>query len=216
LVKTAGISAAAQDITKYVVNEVDLDGGDTADFTRDVAVANVTLATKVGTGGVAGDPTNGGAIIDTMLKEAALPKLKTGIAGFIKTVGTVADIEEISKIAIAVGTQIGTPAGKSTAIKFAAANGVVKSLAKAIVAKTTGGNTSNTHPNSINNKQDEIAEVAAYMVGKILNQHTVQGTGGGKAQVTAKNAGAKIYAIIISAVNAAKPKKSFGSKSGSL
>jgi hypothetical protein len=199
----ASLGAAATDITKWTVMVA---VGDTAVLTNNIAGANVTLASKIGTGGVAGDPTNGGDIVDALLKNASLPKLKTGISPFITSVGKVADIEEMSKIAIAVGTQVATPAGKTTAIKFSAANGVVKALAKAIVAKATT-NTSVTNPNSWENKQDEIGEVAAYMVGKILNAATVQGTGGGKPQVTAKNAGAKILAIIVSAVNATKPKK---------
>jgi hypothetical protein len=203
------LKAAAQDITKFVVAEVDAQFGgigDTADFTLQIAkaTANIPIASKIGTGGVAGDPTNGGDIVDTLLKEPLLPKLKSGIAGFIKTVGTVADIEEISKIAIAVGTQIATPAGTTTAIKFAAASGVVKSLAKAIVAKST---TADPVRNSVLNKQDEIGEVAAFMVGQILNNATLNGAGGGKAQVTAKNAGGKIFALILGAVNATKGAK---------
>jgi hypothetical protein len=202
------LGAAATDIVKYAVMQaVD----DSADFTNAVASnpANITLAPKIGTGGVAGDPTNGGDIVDTLLNNASLPKLKTGAASFIKSVGNVADIEEISKIAVAVGNQTSIASAtnpKTTAIKFSAANGIVKSLAKAIVAKATT-DTSATNPNSGANKEDEIAEVAAYMVAKIINAATVQGIGGGKPQVTIKNAGAKIFAIVMSAVNATKPKK---------
>jgi hypothetical protein len=206
LAKTAKLTAAAQDITKYVVIQVEGNGDSSSDFTNSIAGANVTLASKIGTGGVAGDPTNGGEIVDTLLNNAALPKLKSGIAGFAKSVGKVADIEEIAKIAVAVGNQVGIAAGKTTAIKFGAANGVVKALAKAIVAKATTDATT-TNPNSVKNKQDEIAEVAAAMVAKILNNTTVNGTGGGKPQVTIKNAGAKIFAIVLSAVNATKGKK---------
>ncbi len=202
------LKAAVQDIVKYVAIEVDVTpGGNTATFTVDIAKANVASAAKVGTGGVAGDPTNGGNIVDALLKEAALPKLKSGIIGFVKTVGAVADIEEISKIALAVGTQISTAATKTTAIKFSSANGVVGALAKAIVAKATT-NASPTNPNSFKNKQDEIAEVAAYMVAKVLNPLVVNGTpDGGKPQLTIKNAGAKILSLITSAVNATKGSK---------
>jgi hypothetical protein len=211
LAKTAKLTAATIDILKYVVAEVDQDAlgeGNTDVFTRDIALTNATLAAKIGTGGVAGDPTNGGNIVDELLT-ADLPKLKSGIASFVKSVGKVADIEEIAKIALAVGEQIGTASTAkptTTAIKFAAANGVVKSLAKAIVAKATT-DTSTTNPNSGANKEDEIAEVAAGMVAQILNPLTINGVGGGKAQVTVKNAGAKILAIIKSAINATKPKK---------
>jgi hypothetical protein len=203
------LSAATQDILKYVVIEAAEDFADTDAFTTQVALANTTLASKIGAGGVAGDPKNGGAIVDSLLNQANLPKLKSGASSFITAVGKVADIEEMSKIAIAVGTQISTAAGKTTAIKFSAANGIVKALAKAIIAKSTtvGSNNQPSSPITGTNKQDEIAEVVAYMVGKILNPATVQGTGGGKPQVTIKNAGAKIFALVMSAVNATKPKK---------
>jgi len=203
----AGLGAAAQDITKWVA--IDVDGralGDTANFTLRVANLNVSLASKIGTGGVAGDPTNGGKIVNTLLGSAGLPKLKSGITPFITSVAKVADIEEISRIAAAVGNQIATASGTTTAIKFAAANPVVKALAKAIVAKATTTNNA-ADINSWDNKEDEIAEVAAYMVGKILNVATVQGANGGKPQVTVKNAGSKIFAIIMSAVNVTKGKK---------
>jgi hypothetical protein len=209
LAKSSKLTAAAQDITKYVVETII--GGDSAAFTNSIAgnPANVTLAAKIGTGGVAGDPTNGGDIVDTLLKNTSLPKLKSGIVSFAKSVGKVADIEEISKIAIAVGTQVGTvdtAKPTTTAIKFSNANGVVKSLAQAIAAKATTS-TSVTDPNSAKNKQDEIAEVAAYMVAKILNPLAYGLSGGTKAQVTSKNVASKIVAIVLSAVNATKPKK---------
>jgi len=203
----AGLGAAAQDITKWVA--IDVDGralGNTANFTLRVANANVNLAPKIGTGGVAGDPTNGGNIVNTLLGSSALPKLRSGVASFMNTVGKVADIEEISRIATAVGNQIATASGTTTAIKFSAANPVVKSLAKAIIAKATTTNNA-ADINSWDNKEDEIAEVAAYMVGKILNPLTIQGVAGGKPQVTIKNAGSKIFAIVMSAVNVTKGKK---------
>jgi len=207
----AGLSAATQDILKYVVAEIDSQAGGngaTDDFTLQIAStqANINLAPKIGTGGVAGDPTNGGNIVNKLLGSASLPKLRTGITPFMNTVGKVADIEEISRIAAAVGNQIATVSGNTTAIKFSAANSVVKSLAKAIIAKATTTNNA-ADINSWDNKEDEIAEVAAYMVGKILNTSTVQGVGGGKPQVTIKNAGSKIFAIVMSAVNVTKGKK---------
>jgi hypothetical protein len=212
LTKSNGISAAAQDILKYVVVAVDDDGSDTAAFTNVIAGTNIALATKIGTGGVAGDPTNGGAIVNALLSNASLPKLKSGVAGFIKSVGKVADLEELTRIAIAVGNQINVDAGKTTAIKLASANGIVKSLAKAVMAKGTTPPPASVAPNStpdysFTNKQDEIAEIAAFMVAKMLNNLTIGGTATGKAQITAKNGGAKIMAIIKSAAGVAKGKK---------
>jgi hypothetical protein len=214
LIKTAGITAATTDILKYVVMQVDRKpASDTAVFTRDIAMgngsANIPLAAKIGTGGVAGDPTNGGNIVNTLLNEVSLAKLKSGAASFIKSVAKVADIEEISRIAAAVGNQISVVSptnSATTAIKVSAANGIVKSLAKAIIAKATTTNDI-ADVNSWDNKEDEVAEVAAYMVGKILNPLTIQGTPGGKPQLTIKNAKSKIFAIVMSAVNATKGAK---------
>ena len=204
LAKTAKLTAAAQDIAKYAAAQLSLDGGSTAELARDVSLANLALATKVSVGAVAGDPTNGGPIIDAVLSEANLPKLKSGVAPLVKGAATVADIEEISHIAVAVGKQIATANGSKTSIPFAKATSIVKTLASAIVAKSTaaGGPINNAE-----NKEDEIGEVVAFMVGQILNPLTVNGANGGKPQVTIKNAGPKIYSIILAALNTTKSNK---------
>jgi hypothetical protein len=206
--KLAGgnLKAAVVQILKFVVEEVDAQAGfgaDTADFTLQVAktAINIPLAAKIGTGGVAGDPLNGGPIVDTLLNEATLPKLKSGVAGFVKAVGAVADIEELSHIAVAVGKQMAIVVGTTTAIKVSAAKAVVTALAKAIVAKSTAADPVR---NSATNKRDEVGEVAAFMVGHMLNAATL---GGAKPQITAKAAGGKILAIILGAVNATKGAK---------
>jgi hypothetical protein len=203
------LKAAALEITKSVVAEVDAQAGgtgNTAAFTLLVAKEpiNIALAAKIGTGGVAGDPLNGGPIVDTLLNENSLPKLKSGIASFAKSVGAVADIEEISEIAVAIGNQMTIGLGTTTAIKISAAKAVVTALAKAIVAKST---TADPIRNSPTNKRDELGEVAAFMVGHMLNAATIGGANGGRPQVTAKNAGAKILGVILGAVNAAKGAK---------
>jgi hypothetical protein len=206
LVKTAGISAAAQDIAKWSAAELAADFGDTAALALNVSIVptNVPLAQKIVVGAVAGDPLNGGPIVDKVLDQDnnALPKLKSGILPFAKAAAAVADIEEIAHIAVAIGKQIAKPSGTKTAILFSKAAGVVKALAGAIIAKATTANAQNT----IKNKQDETAEVAAFMVGHILNQATIA-SGSNKGQVNAKSAPAKILAIITSAVNAAKSAK---------
>ena len=79
-------------------------------------------------------------------------------------------------------------------------------LANAIATKTTGDDTLSDR-NRFQYKQDEIAEVAAYMVGQILNVSTINGAGGGKPQVSIRNAGAKIFAIVMAAVTQTKSKK---------
>jgi len=207
LLKTAGISSAAQDIAKWSAAELAADGGDTAAFAANVATVptNIALAQKIAVGAVAGDPLNGGPIVDKVLDADALPKLKSGILPFAKAAAAVADIEEIAHIAVAIGEQIAKPSGAKTAILFSKAAGVVKALAGAIVAKATSANAQNT----VKNKQDEVAEVAAFMVGHILNAATIQ-TSTNKGQVNGKNAGSKILAIITNAVNVAKSAKTPG------
>jgi hypothetical protein len=204
LAKTAGISAAAQDITKYAVAQLEDVGGNSATLAVHVSEANISLAQKVSVGAVAGDPLNGGPIIDAVLSDSLLPKLKTGVAPLVKGAAAVADIEEISHIAYAVGKQIGTASGAKTAIPFAKATSVVKTLASAIVAKSTSADSTR---NSIDNKEDEIAEVAAFMVGQILNANTINGVPPGKGQINTKSAGPKIFSLVLAAVNVAKATK---------
>lgn len=188
------LGSVATEISQYVAIEVT---GDTAGFADAVSAANVSLAAKIGTGTSAGDPTNAANIFSKLLDDANLPKLKSGVAGFVKTVAAVADIEELEKIGTAVGIRSGG------VIKFSVVTGVVGTLAKAIVAKpfaSVGGVDIAAGPNGTTNKQDELGELAAYMIAAIFRPANFV------KDLSVKKAGPRVLAIIKAAVNPTKAK----------
>jgi hypothetical protein len=185
------LASAVQDIARYIGAEAD----DSADFAVAVAVANPTNtknAIKIATGVIAGDPTNAGAITSELFLNTTLrPVLDKGAATYAKAVGTVADIEELVKVANVLGTRV-----QGGAIKLAKAAALVKTLATAIALKPTVDKSgAPILVNRLENKVDEIVEVAAGLLAGVI----------GSAEFnSAKKPAAAVLAILKSAVGAAK------------
>jgi hypothetical protein len=181
------------EISQFIAAEVDGLMGNTATFANTVANLNVKVADKVGIGASAGDPTNASAIFETLVSNATLPKLKAGIAKFAAGVGNVADIEEIQKIGTSVAGKIG-----DGSVKFSVAKKVAGDLAKAIVSKTSASPTVGV--NRTQNKQDELGELAAYMVKSVITATNLAG------DLVEKKAGKSILSIITAITKQAKAK----------
>jgi hypothetical protein len=191
------LSAATQDITQWIAAEFAANGADSAAFAVGVADGNGPdnkggrinnkYALKIATGAAAGDPTNAGNIVHNLLNQQLLQSNGTtapgsivatdalvntmvkGVTSLAKTVSAVADIEEIQKVGNAFGQLMSLPGAKAgtAVLSVTKAASLVKTLATAVMAKPRGSNTI-TDRNSDANKQDEIAEVAAYMVGGLV------------------------------------------------
>lgn len=171
---------------------------DSAVFANTIAQANVKYASPIVIGVSVSDPTNTGTIVRTALENASLPALKTGVAVLAKSTAAVADIEEIEKIGSAVGSQI-----RLGTVKLVNAAAITKTLVQAIIAKPTSTGLFSDR-NRADNKRDEIAEVAAYMLGSVIGSAQLNSTTTAKttALVTAT-----VLNIIKAAVAGAKSTK---------
>lgn len=159
-----------------------------------IAVTNAANAVKAGNGvkvapGVVASNPEQAALIVQGLFASGDTKIAKQAAALAKSVGAVADVEQISNVALVLGRQI---AGGS--IKVTAAAGLAKTLTAAIVAKTTLAGTRL----SIENKADEVAEVAAFIVGGLVSNSAV---------LTEKTGSKILLAIIKSAIAGGKAKK---------
>ncbi len=221
LVKT--LAGSAQYIAQYIAAEVN----DSAAFAVNVAQGSDPLkfkfAISVAVGAAAGDSTNAGNILHSLLGEKILlpngtlgdptvtsvqagliQKLDKSITSVAKSMSAVADIEEVQKMGNAIGQQIA-----SGAVKLSVANGIAKTLVSAVMNKPeidVFGNVINRNGDS--NKADEIAEVAAYLVSGFLGSPdlNVKLIGTAKKDATAAK---DLLAIITTAVKV-KPNKKIG------
>lgn len=168
---------------------------DPSAFALATATANSKLASKIVTGVTVSNPTSAGAIFDAAVinTNPALQSLRKGIASLVKSVGAVASIEEVEKVAYSVGLQIRTT---GSPVKLSSASAIGKSLAKAIISKPLGTGFP-TDPNRAENKRDELGEVAAYLLGGII----------GWPQLTANNAAKTVLSLIKAVVSGSKSKK---------
>lgn len=133
-----------------------------------VAVTNAANAVKAGNGvkvapGVVASNPEQAALIVQGLFASGDTKVAKQAAALAKSVGAVADIEQISNVALVFGRQIA-----SGSIKVTAAAGLAKTLTAAIVAKSTLPGKL-----SIDNKADEVAEVAAFIVGGLVSNGAI-------------------------------------------
>jgi len=157
------LAGAVIDIARFSAAEADNAGA----FVEDVAKSSEAVAKKaidIAEGAAAGAPLQAGLIVESLLNstDTDLAYLKAKATLLAKDVVKVADIEQISRIGNAVAAQIG-----AGTIKATQAAGLAKTLAAAILAK--GPNDTNaTNANRFENKADEIAEVAAFVVNGIL------------------------------------------------
>ncbi len=189
-----------QNIARYVGAEVN----DSASFATQVSVTNTKIATKVLVGTTNGDPTNAGNILDTALSSATLlPTLDKAASSLGKSLAAVADIEEIQKIGHLIGEQISLGH-----VKLSVATPLVKSLVTAVLNKpSTNQFGQNVQRNLPPNKQDEIPEVAAYLISGFIGSPDLSKLSGSSAK--AKKGAAAIFKILTSAA-AVKPGKLTG------
>ncbi len=191
------LQGAATDISREVARTV----SDTDQFAKNIATTTQKLAGKIALGVASADPQNAGAIVSELVNspDAALQTIVLkGAASIVKSVSAVADIEQIVFIGKAYADKIGQNAvGTGTKPLLAAtkAASLVKTLTKAILSKPIVGGTSNR--NTVLNKADEIAEVAAYFANGII----------GSTKITPKTAPKLFLAIIKAAVAGGKASK---------
>lgn len=220
------IAAVATDTERFVVGVGDGRGG-----------LNLKFADKIVLGTAAGDPTNAGNIVNSVLKQqildptgmyvnapvAASNELRSAIvkkaSTLAKTLTAVADIEEIQKIANSYGKLIATQnpdkPGK-TFLTLSSAAGYVKTMATAVMSKpqTDKFGQPLTVPQiaALNdNKRDEIAEIAAYMVGGLIDSPELAALG------TSLKGATKAAGIILKIITSAatiKPKTVKGADLG--
>jgi hypothetical protein len=222
------LTSAAQDITRWIATTV----GDTANYAVAIANANPKLTVAVATGAGFGDTTNVGNIVHALFNQAGLndttgaatplptvapsadvlKALNAGASKLATDISAGADIEEIQKIGNAFGQQIAKStikAGKGD-IALSKAAGIVKSLAQAVINKPrTDSFGVSIAANQDPNKQDEVAEVAAYVLGGLIGSPElsfgVADANPTKAAAAANKAAATILALITNATSV-KPK----------
>ncbi len=169
-------ASAIQDISRGVA--VTVDAGFSVLFTNTVVTANAgdKNVPKVITGIVEGKPTDAGAITDAALNgKAADSVIGKAVIGLSKTIGAVADIEQIQKVGEAMAKRSIVEAGA----KITTAKTIITNLAKAIGAKPfaslIGGKGSDpllatADATLVKNseKADELGELAAYFINALL------------------------------------------------
>ncbi|RYD91209.1 MAG: hypothetical protein EOP50_14685, partial [Sphingobacteriales bacterium] len=188
------LAGAVTEISRSVGNL--LTEGEIPGFVTAVAGVKSSNTTKVATGVVAAQPNQATAVTDALLGNASLNAVvMKGAAGYAKAVANVADIEQISSVGASLALQIG-----ANAAKYKIAAGLTKTLVQAIIAKPATSTELNAVSGSLsaNNRVDEIGEVAAYVVGGILNNSSLP-TSGKKFEST-------VLGIIKSAIAGTKTK----------
>lgn len=194
------LAGAATEIARFVGSTVAADQAD--EFALALSVGSPKLLTKIAPGVVAAAPESAGDVTRQILNSTSTD-LKTsfqkGAALYAKVVSAVADIEHISEvgavISAAIGNNVNGPNGKPL-VSLNSAVALTKTLAKAIISKPTVAGVNST---SATNKGDEIAEVAAYVVGGIIGN-----TGLTK---NAKTTSKLIVSIVKAAVSGGKATK---------
>lgn len=195
----AKLKKAIVDIPRAFADEVT----DSAVFTVKVVNAYVKSAAKIIPGAVAGDPTNAGEIFKQLYSDTnttnveALPILRKNAATLSKTAALKANIEEIQKIGNVLGGQIAK--GKAF-VALAKAATIAKNLATAIMDQPPTVRLANVQANSVNNKEDEIGEMLAYLASGLAASPELA------LDVTGKKGAAALFKLLTTVVKV-KPKK---------
>lgn len=198
LFQNALINKSLQSLTQSISTGVVTYADNPANLTNELAQGNTKYASNIVIGATAGRPTDAGLIVNTALSNVNLPALKKSVAALAKSTAAIADIEQIEKIGSSVGLQI-----RAGTVKLSQAASITKTLVQAIIAKPYTTNLS-TDRNNTNNKRDEIAETAAYMVGSLLQSPQLRSTTDAK---TSSLFASTMLNIIKSAVAGAKSSK---------
>ncbi len=169
-------SAVLTDITKGVSATVG--AGLSAAFTTAVVTPNVANKSidKIITGIVAGKPTDAGVITDTALTgQNSLSVIGKAAGKLAKSIGAVADIEQIQKVGEAIAKNSIAIGG----LKITTAKSIIGTLAKAIGAKPASGLIGGKGTDPLlatadatlvknSEKADELGELAAYFVNALI------------------------------------------------
>lgn len=226
--KPTKLSSAAQDIAQWIAAEFGANNADSAAFAVGFADgnsgANLKSAIKIATGTSAGDPTNAGNIIHNLFNQQLLQPDGSLVAPTVmasqnlvntvvkktsdiaKKVSAVADIEEIQKISNALGQLMSLPGTKpgTAVLPVSKAASLVKTLATAVMSKPKTDRFGATIIANVDlNKGEEIAEVAAYMIGGLAGSPELAAMAADPKKVG--KAASTLLAIITSATGV-KPK----------
>jgi hypothetical protein len=160
-IKTSTLKKSTFSIAQFVGGTAaDVSGTGTALFADLLSKLNVGLTVKITPGVVAGDPNNAGNIVATIVNDGSLVSVLKKASTLARDVAKVADIEEIQKVAAAIGAKIGNGQIKTSQLS-AIAQGLVSGIAGKPVAVNG--------PNRLVNKRDEIGEVGASLMNAIAS-----------------------------------------------
>lgn len=161
---TTTLAAVVQEIAAGVSATV----SDSVAFTTSLLTnpANLKNVLKIVPGIATGKPTDAGAVVDAsfnvFVAQGTSSPIVKGAALLAKSVGAVADIEQVQRVGVAIADRIG--AAGNQVVKYSQLNSIATTLAKAIVSKPLAV----TGPNRNANKVDELGELAAYMLNAVI------------------------------------------------
>jgi len=204
-----GLTAAAQEITRYVTASMTADQVPT--IIRDLIAYPVTVGTKttqpllaqittIAPGAVAGQPLEANELLDKLFTNGtglsldlkgkvvgdpvALATVKNA-AKLAASIGLAADSEEHSFIATEFGSKIAAGFIKTTQVAT-----IAKALTQSLTKKpvSSGSQLLGAGSNTVANRADEAAEIAAYMLNSISGLAIFKdGTGLNADKITAAN-----------------------------
>lgn len=201
-------SSVIQDVTKGVAVTVT----DIVGFTDALvsAPANAKNLLKIIPGIAAGQPTAAGAIVTEAFEnplyapQGSKSPIVKGASTLAKTIGALADIEQIQKVGEAIAKQIPITTLQGTKqvpnIKLSQATGIASTLAKAIAAKPFAA----TGANRTDNKADELGELAAYMISAMSTSAEFTATKVVKGVTVAANADKIVTGLLKAIVTGGK------------
>jgi len=181
------LKKAVQQISQYTSINVN----DSAAFASSLATdSNVQ---KVATGVAAGNPTDANDIVDTLINGSLGATVVKQSAKIAKSVGLVADVEQVSLMAETFGLKVTSKAANSTA----------KALVQAISGRAQlFGSSDGTTDNTVGNKAEEVGEIVATFIATIQQNSAIQPT-----FTDAKKAASLVFKIAKTMYKAAKVKK---------
>ena len=196
LTATNGLLGSTQAISQYIADTV----MDTDQFARGLSVSNINRTTTIAAGVTAADPTNAGGIVSAIVNEDALSAVLRKAATLAKVVAAVADIEQVPMVAREIGDKIG-----SGAINIRQVNAITKGLVKGISVRQASA----TGVNRLDNMQDEIGEIGAYLANAIGANAKFAGT----TTAAGKKAGKIVIGLLKTIVKSSKSTANSGLQS---
>jgi hypothetical protein len=139
---------AAQQIAQFVSAPSDVDDNEAAAFATAVAVANKKYLQKVAVGTTTSNPNSAGRTIELLIDSSISADVIKKAPALAKSVGLVADIEQVQLMAVELGKVVTAK--------------TINSTAKALIQAISGRAPASTGNDRMVNKADEVGEVAAY------------------------------------------------------